>query len=136
MRRTIIFLTILAIAILSIYKFVAYTENQVISIDKKYFSKDTGKKIILINQDLQTINVTYPKEKTALSINDITYTFKSHCISLEIGQKYKVTDNTNDSISLNYPSLKSLPIASFSMSQKFMPTSPSVKVMAKRQKTL
>jgi len=100
MRKGIILLTIF-----NLFSLGLYSQNEVISIDPIHFNKDTEKKIILINKDIEAINTLYPNNKESVLSNGSTYTFSSPLSQFKIGKAYQVIDTNGENYDLYFTQL-------------------------------
>jgi spore coat protein H len=76
-----------------LYSHIGLSQNDTIQINPPYFSIDQGKKLILINADIQVLNQNYPGHKTAIRLEDSLYQFSDTVFTLQTGIRYGATLN-------------------------------------------
>ncbi len=86
---------ILQICILLLLGVNIYAQTTNVYIDTVFFNKDISKNLIVINQEVQTLNTLYPDIKTKIVSNDQHYTFDTPVSVFDIGTAYSVTDDNN-----------------------------------------
>lgn len=75
------------------FSFAGISQLDTININQPYYSIDQGKKLILINADIQVLNQNYPGHKTAIRLEDSLYQFSDTVFTLQTGIRYGATLN-------------------------------------------
>lgn len=108
-KKIILLFTIKSLLSLTIYS----QEN--IDIESKYFSIDTFQRIILINKNVDSLNISYPESKDSITVDNLNYTFLEEVLELEVGTSYGIVDEEDKIYNLHFTQLPVINITSDEM---------------------
>ncbi len=88
------------------------SQGKIVNIESKYFNIDTIERLVLINQNVDELNVSYPEPKGSISVDHTEYTFIENVVELEVGRVYNITDEDDRRYTLYFTELPIINIAS------------------------
>ena len=100
MTKKILYQTILIV----LFGSAIYSQG-VVSIESKYFNIDTSQRLIVINKNVDSLNLSFPELKIGILAKATTYTFEESIQELEIGSLYKVLDEKEQAHRLYFSEL-------------------------------
>ena len=87
------------------FSFLPMLAQEQVPIATSHFNIDLSNRIILINEDLETLNTTFPGSKTSIRVDDKAFVFDDPIVILEKGVPYEVKDEWNSPFHLYFSEL-------------------------------